>query len=156
MLIQEWYAAWLKVKAKKNCRAFPDGLQQTVFPRIPMGIPSAQQSRLQQTVFPVGIPGIYSLENWKIMVFSSLYIGLGNTNGNTWEYVGIRGNTCIPRAFWGKWEYMADRLGMPWVSILRVGNKNEVCEIEIKKTTPQRDRDRETTQYTNKHVRTQH
>ena len=33
-------------------RAFPDGLQQTVFPRIPMGIPSAQQSRLQQTVFP--------------------------------------------------------------------------------------------------------
>ena len=80
-------------------RAFPDGLQQTVFPRIPMGIPSAQQSRLQQTVFPVGIPGIYSLENWKIKVFSSLYIGLGNTNGNTWEYVGIRGNTCIPRAF---------------------------------------------------------
>ena len=33
-------------------RAFPDGLQQTVFPRIPMGIPSAQQGRLQQTVFP--------------------------------------------------------------------------------------------------------
>ena len=53
-----------------------------------------QQSRLQQTVFPVGIPGIYSLENWKIMVFSSLYIGLGNTK---WEYMGIRGNT---------WEYV--------------------------------------------------
>jgi len=82
-------------------RAFPDGLQQTVFPCIPMGIPSAQQSRLQQTVFPCGNTWIYSLENLEIMVFPSLYIYiyLGNTNGNTWEYVGIR--VFIPTVLFG-------------------------------------------------------